>query len=780
MSRSGGSPDEKDLLGSVERGWRRATGGNALEVGVLAATALALLTAAVFTVRAAFAEAYREDLVFRGALEKTDSLIQNQGPMGVATYRRASLRVGGRDVPVDSLAVSGDSILFPSLAKGGFLRDHVEAFNDYATRQAARALASRRALSPATSSPSLFHLARTDSGQYYLSSDLNDLALMVPSPFRERQWTAVRTSDWSTGPMLLGLVGSAPLGTTDSTLSTPYRLNGGSGCRVKEDGARSSLLYCRSAAGSDVGQAFDLAFDLRTEASFASGAGVRLSRQSSLWTNGARGEVPGTVNAGDVLFAEPVGPLVFSDVQTGVLAGPQWVNGRVGLALARGGTLEYFARAGRSMPTGTPDPVTLGFDAAFANSLDARVDDFVGRNGDYLESVSIVIADLATGEVRAISESSRGDGRPLRAFEPVLLGSMVKPILAAALLSRDSSLAGTRVSWAGPEVSQVAGIALRVPFKNPLNGCPQEIDFDAFLRCSSNQYAAELLVRSIQRSAGRADIASSDGVVAKSLLEHTALTDGILSLYEDVDVVARRSPERSDRPWRSPADSVTQAAGTAVRVPSDATLRPWKSRAWFTYYADDPRETAVDWLARFAFGGWENRWTLLGAAEAYARIATGRRVQLGFVNQPAGATAFAPFDPQASEALRRVRHALLQVGEEGTARGLTPILGNIAPRDSLVVLAKTGTLNEITSRAQDDDVYLKSLAMVVGKPSAKGADAPLGCGLVAITYFEFRQDWRLRVGAGDASSLPDLHKEFATAELTPAMREAWTRMGVCR
>ena len=60
------------------------------------------------------------------------------------------------------------------------------------------------------------------------------------------------------------------------------------------------------------------------------------------------------------------------------------------------------------------------------------------------------------------------------------------------------------------------------------------------------------------------------------------------------------------------------------------------------------------------------------------------------------------------------------------------------PRDSLVVLAKTGTLNEVTSRS-NDDVYLKSLAVVVGK-RARGNSGALRCGVVAILHLEFRQD----------------------------------------
>jgi hypothetical protein len=565
----------------------------------------------------------------------------------------------------------------------------------------------------------------------------------------------------------------------------------GEACRVKGNGAASRLLYCRSAAGADVGEAFDLAFDLRRDSSFLGGAGVRLSRQTPFWWNGVRG-APTGVRAGDLLYSRPAGPVVLSDIQHGVLAAPQWLNGRAAFTQARTGTLHFFARAGRSLGGVGFGPLTLSLDAELSHALDARIDDFMERNAGYLESVSIVVSDLATGEVKAVSESGSGKGRGLRAFEPVLLGSMVKPIVAAALLSQDPGLADLVVEWSGPEVRRVAAIDLRAPFRNPLNGCGTRIDFESFLRCSSNQYAAELLLRSVQRGAGRTDIAPG-GVVPTELLEHTALTNGLLALFDDADVVSVRTPGRSDRIWRMPATAgsgasdgsaaaptvpPTGAGPGSARVPGDRTLHPWTSRPWFIQ--PEARGTPVDWLARFAFGGWENRWTLLGAAEAYARISTGREVQLTLLDRPAGAARFAAMDGRAAQAFRRVRLGLETVAESGTARGVGPALRNIAPpSDTLRVLAKTGTLSEITSRLQDDDVFLKSLAMVVGRPVGSAAGSELECGLVVISYFEFRQDWRRAVRGGAGAALPDLHRDFASAELTPALEESWRRMGVC-
>jgi hypothetical protein len=542
---------------------------------------------------------------------------------------------------------------------------------------------------------------------------------------------------------------------------------------VKEDGPLSRLLYCRSSAGSDIGAAYDLGFQLRREASFLGGASVRSERQTALWWNGRRAAVPDVVESGDLIHSDAVGPLALSDVRSGILAAPQWLNGRAAFTISGTGTLQFFGRAGWALGSEVgAEPLTLSLDARLSRALDERIAAFTAKHAAYLEDVTLVVADVRTGEIKAVAESGSREGRPLRAFEPVLLGSMVKPILAAALLAQDPALERLTVRWSGPEVSQVAGIPLREPFRNPLNGCGEVIDFRAFLGCSSNEYAVALLFESLQRSAGRRDIAP-EGVVANELLEHTSLTNGLLSLFDDADVVSVRTPGRSDRLWRA-----ADPSASALHVPRDRTLYPWTSRPWFI--RPESRGTSVDWLARFAFGGWENRWTLLGAAEAYARIATGRDVQLTLRDRSGEGDPFAPAPPPAAAAFGVVRSGLELVGESGTARGLTAALRTVGPpSDSLRVLSKTGTLNEITSRLQDDDVFLKSLAMVVGRPADDGAAAALDCGLVILSYFEFRQDWRSALGTAAAPTLPDLHRDFASAELAPVLRDSWKRMEVC-
>jgi hypothetical protein len=185
------------------------------------------------------------------------------------------------------------------------------------------------------------------------------------------------------------------------------------------------------------------------------------------------------------------------------------------------------------------------------------------------------------------------------------------------------------------------------------------------------------------------------------------------------------------------------------------------------------RRTGVDLIARYAFGGWENRWTLLGLAQAYARIATGRNVQATFLHRAGAVPAagvFAEAGPLTSAAFARVRGALRQVPTNGTASGLADRLHRVT-KDTIVVLAKTGTLNENAAGGK-----LKSLAIAMGRPAGQGAEAALTCGLVTVTYFEFADDHRAKA---QRAALPRIHRDFAERGLTDVMSRHWDRVSGC-
>src|SRR5205085_66604 len=105
----------------------------------------------------------------------------------------------------------------------------------------------------------------------------------------------------------------------------------------------------------------------------------------------------------------------------------------------RAGTLSFFGRAGRS-PRDAPAanmPLTLSFDALLSNDLERHAKRFLTDHVTAIRRMSVVLMDLRTGEIRAIVEPHRqSDDESLLSFEPLLIGSAVKPMIAAALIAR--------------------------------------------------------------------------------------------------------------------------------------------------------------------------------------------------------------------------------------------------------------------------------------------------------------------------------------------------------
>jgi cell division protein FtsI/penicillin-binding protein 2 len=377
--------------------------------------------------------------------------------------------------------------------------------------------------------------------------------------------------------------------------------------------------------------------------------------------------------------------------------------------------------------------------------------------------MSVVIMDIATGEVRAIAEPHRTtSGAPLLSFEPLLMGSVVKPLIASAILARQPELGELRVEYSPGTVTEVGGVRLTVPFDNPANGCGGTIDFEDFLRCSSNQFAAELVVRSLQRDGFRA---THDGaVVPREVLERSAIGNGLAKVF-DADAFGHRTEGRNPHYW---SPSCAPRAGESAAT-TNLALVPWENRPWLLFPASPG--TRIDLLARYGFGGWENRWTLVGVAQAFARIATGREVHASFMRcapVAAGAQRFAEVSPEVKRAFGRVRGGLSQVGSSGTASGLTGRL-RTALGPNLTVLAKTGTLNEDADR-------FRAFAMALGVPAQAGPATALGCGLAVAAWFELSDD---ATPKQRRAALPSLHLTFANGPLVDVIARYWQQIPGC-
>jgi hypothetical protein len=703
-----------------------------------------------------------EDLGFTGTITELARMLELNGPDRFGTLETVVLAVGADTLRVDTVAIVADPVVEPAVAVGGFLHDQISAFNDHAIRQALlRRSAHMSAPRAEPVAPSLFRTVWTEDGERRLSERPNPFVLTVRSPYAERNWRDVRTSDWRRQHGLLGLEGDVALNedVADQTRAQFNRRD----CMVRNR-APQMLIYCGTAGASDAARFYDVGVQLSGAAGGNEIVEAFTYRQRQLWRNGRAESLPTyPVRAGDLFDVPRTGPFVISTADHGTLAAPQWINGRETFANQRQGTIGFFAAAGRlTTPAADAAPLVLSFDAAFAAELEDQATRFMAAQRGILERMSMVVLDVRTGEVRAIVEPGRlGADEPLLAYEPLLVGSVVKPMVASAILARRPDLMQFTVQYAGDTVRVVRNVPLQRGFANAANGCSGPIDVAAFLRCSSNQYAAELVVRSLEADGYRADT-SAVHIVPREILERSSLGTGLAEAF-DVDAFAQRTAGRNAVVLRSAADT----SRTAPHVITNRMFAPWESRPWILF--PETEGTRLDLLARYAFGGWENRWTLIGVAQSYARIATNREVNATIVSLPDGQNAaFATVPQHVSNAFARVRSALREVGTSGTAAGL---FANVraATANDVSLLAKTGTLNEDTGR-------FKSLALVVGKTSTDASSAAMTCGLAVVTYFEFADEFRPR---REGESLPAVHLQFANEVFPTAIGKHWERVSGC-
>src|SRR6185436_3607836 len=150
----------------------------------------------------------------------------------------------------------------------------------------------------------------------------------------------------------------------------------------------------------------------------------------------------------------------------------------------------FFGRAGRSPRDAVPvtTPLVLSFDARLSSDLERQARDFLREHSSAVRRMAVVLMDVKSGEIRAIVEPHRqSDDESLLSFEPLLIGSAVKPIVAAALIARQPALGDMRLETPDSIVTTVDGVPLVKPFHSAHNGCAGSIGVVDFLRCSNNQ-----------------------------------------------------------------------------------------------------------------------------------------------------------------------------------------------------------------------------------------------------------------------------------------------------
>lgn len=759
---------------------------------LLGLTGIGLGTVGYQTVRTAGDATMRPGLDYHVFLSSLDDLIREAGEESLVRFDVVTERLGdGSRVSYDTIVVVADTMAFPSFRPAGFLWDQAQAYNAF---QRARVdLARERPewfdqLQP--HNPSIFRSRWTGDDSPALTRSSVAWSLRVRSPAEEEWDGEVRARDVHRGNGLMGPRATIPL-------RRPVRLT------RRVDGRRQVCEF--SPAGSDV-RAYCRSEERIPQAILRmaaddDGEGSIVAGWSDLWVDGGRVSSGDSVplSFGSVLGIDPLEPVVYGEFWEGVLSSKQWISGRMRRRGAFTPPLDLFSELGNRPRTEGPGPsrtasVQLTVDGAASEDLTARLRSYLDGLPLAVDFGILVVGRIPDGEILALAEvgNRRSRGRS-NLLERVTPGSAVKPLLAAAVLSRRPELATLEIPARRGSVRSILGlppVPARRAFQTSLN-CAYPaggwVDLEYFLRCSDNEYAASLVMAGIwngsrleasRESSGRFRLGgrTTDGArpvvpldageVPRSALLRSDLSEGLSDLFDvPTDPTIADAVGRSRRVWAG----VVYSDGTPLDVPYE--LLPSESRPALLS-PTHPRGTPLGLLYRYAFGAWENGWNLLDLTNAFGRVVTDQRIQLGFAPRADGAQ-----EDAAAEELGLRRHdwyprflrGLRGVAVDGTAGGLSEAWRRIGLPDGLYV--KTGTLAEPGEAGPADDLFLKSLLFAVGKEADQG-EGRLRCGLVGGLYLRFRE--------GPArGGLPSYQVEFARRELGIWLKTHWEELGGC-
>ncbi len=753
-------------------------------LGLLGLTGGLLAWVGVHALKASADPSVRQGLAYQSFLGAVDDLINEAGDSALVRFDEVAERVDSRRIlRYDTIVVVADVSAFPSLDRAGFLFDQVQAYNRFQRERAAVGRVDAQwfeLLRPYN--PSVFRAYRRPDGSKALTRAPEAWSLRVRSPL-EGEWDGeVRARDVRRDYGLLGPRLAA-------SLSKPLSVTAPGG-----DDGRGKGRPCELVPSSGEVRAYCLSEERIAQATLRigqEGTSPSWARAgwTDLWLDGRRIRPGDSVRMpeGSVLRLEPLEPVVFAEYWEGVLSSKQWVNGRMRRQSDLPPPLDLFSGLGAALPA---DGRRVSSEASLELAVDAEASvDLTTRLGAYLDHevrlpldfAMVILARIPSGEIVVVAEAGerRNRGRsPI--LERVAPGSAVKPLLAAAILSERPDLATLKIRARSGLVSSVMGMPpmdSRRSFSTALN-CPAPaggwVDLRYFLRCSNNEYAASLLVAGLapeetENGGGARGVSLPlEGTrVPRGVLLRSPLSEGLTRLFDlPTDPAIADSMGRSGRVW----EGLVFSDGTPVRVPTE--LLPSESRpALLTPGAKDGTDLSL--LYRYAYGAWENQWTLLDLTNGFARVVTDRRLQLTF--SPDGGGAFPAGEDEGSLGLGSqpwypaVLGGLRDAADDGTARGLRSAWAGLGlPSD---VLAKTGTLNEPGGPGAADDLFSKSLLFAVGDAS-EAAGHPLACGVVGGLYLRFSE-------GPESGSLPSVQVQFAAGELGAFLRENWEELTGC-
>jgi cell division protein FtsI/penicillin-binding protein 2 len=454
--------------------------------------------------------------------------------------------------------------------------------------------------------------------------------------------------------------------------------------------------------------------------------------------------------AGDVLYAPSTRAMILSNTVSGALAGTSLVNGNQRFFVTQGSLRSLSIALARSnVQPGITDTTTLALHNGLTNSLDSATADFIKARSD-VDAIEAVVLDARTGGIRAlVGRSAAGPSAFLPGFEPSYIGSVVKPIIVTAILSEQPELADFRVQVSRERVTEVRGVPVAAFNAGPAVG---EVGVREAMRMSSNKFAAELVFESLARSNGSRLPFDKRGDIPLGLLERTHLALGLLSVF-DVQPGGDKSHERDERIWWASAE-VPSIIPAMERQP---WYWPWASRpSLFETQADSLRGASPTALSRFSYGQGFNEWTLLGGAQAFARVVTARPIVASML--PNG-SSFQRFPWATAEWAQEVRAGLRDVVQTGTAHGLESSIQAAFGSRPVDVFGKTGT-----AHLDDADPFADRNALgLFITPHSATPEVP-SCGAAIVLAVDY-------VGARPAGG--ERHLEFARSVLAPLLARHW-------
>lgn len=718
---------------------------------------------------------------------------------GVTVHRFAVTRTGSLPLCADSLRVDpAERARYPSLGEGGFLADQVQAYNGIRRKQVRLARLGQLDLEEICGSPTPSILLAGDDGpdSLRLSRRVAIENLRVRAPIASTTFGVL-----GHGPMAAkyGFTSRSALALIGGRDSLPP-----TGCLLRAvQPAGTTALQCLERGGPPKEVNLTTGGRLGPLAIKVIPAKLQLRLDGALVAPGKDVALPrGTLvdlRLGDSALIEPA---IVSRTPGKPLGGVRWINGRLqwvpmlpGLpiylhdALAAGALLSDSLLA----KSGVDRFLRLTIDPELTTELNARLKRFVTGNTKVVRSdlrfASVLLLDIATGEVRAMAEVGRARDGLSWFRQPVTVGSAIKPVLAASILSQWPELGSMEVYHGGNATVNTLGTAafgtsaFEVGHACPMN---QWVGLRLFLSCSSNLYAASLTALGMrnaesltpevaptslhtgamrQKSTGNHYFVAAlpTSGISEQLFHASTLRAGLDRTFDLTASAELAQAQRETRPWDSvaigfvsngtpPSLAAVNPGSVAEVLPSRLDLLPWGKQ----------REP-VRGLATYAIGAGENRISLFRLGEAYLRIITDRQVHITLVASPVERSI------ERIPPMRFAREAWYTemmggLGDVFRAGGTARVVGDAVRQrftNEVYPLGKTGTLGD-----SDDRVFAKALVMGL-VPSQGFHGAAARCGVLAVVYFRFR------------NSTNDAAMTFAEDQLLPLIQRYRSALMEC-